>query len=73
MITKKRIANAIGVSLRDFGYPDASDAKMVEIIDAYLGGKRGNDLPHGVLGGFAERQLQDMEATAEKSLAEILA
>lgn len=60
-ITKEYICNGIGKSLREFGYPDASDDKMAEIYDAYKSGSRGEDLPHGILGRFAEKQLEEVQ------------
>ena len=61
-ITKNYICAGIGKSLREFGYPDATDDKMAEIYDAYKAGKRGDELPHQVIGRFAERQLEEAEA-----------
>lgn len=58
---------SVAKSLREFGYPDVT-AKMVrEIYDAYESGKRFPDLPHGVVGGFAESQFNDV-ATELKAL-----
>lgn len=59
-INKAQVADAISRSLVEFGYPDCTPAQMTDVIDAYVDGKRGHDLPHDVLGIFAERQLNDL-------------
>lgn len=59
-ITKEYICASISAFLIDFGYPDATPDKMAAIYDAFKAGKRWPDLPHGVLGGFAERQLEEI-------------
>ena len=59
-ITRKRICDAIAKSLVDFGYPDVTAKMIGEILDAYVEGKRFPDLPHGVIGGFAESQLKEV-------------
>ena len=45
-------------NLRVFGYPDATAAMMREVYAAWLAGKRGRELPHGVLGMMAEDQFE---------------
>lgn len=60
-VTKDFICASIGKSLREFGYPDASDDKMAEIYDAFKAGKRAVALPYGVLGRMAESQLFDVQ------------
>lgn len=60
-ITKEYICTGIGKSLREFGYPDVTDEEMAEIYDAYKAGKRGDDLPHGIVGRFAESQLEEVQ------------
>jgi hypothetical protein len=59
-ITKAEVASVISRSLVEFGYPDCTPEKMTEVIDAYLSGRCGHDLPHDILGNFAERQLDDL-------------
>jgi hypothetical protein len=55
MVSKTEIVEAIAKSLREFGYPDASDEMIAEIWTAY---ERGDEtMPHGVIGLFAENQL----------------
>lgn len=58
---------AVARSLREFGYPDVTAAMTREIFDAWEAGKRFPDLPHGVIGGFAERQFDEV-ADKVKSL-----
>lgn len=54
---------AIAQSLRDFGYPDVT-ARMVE--DTHGAMQRGEQLPHGIIGMFAARQLKDLGLTKER-------
>jgi hypothetical protein len=51
---------SVAKSLREFGYPDATAEKMRAIYDAWEAGKRFPDLPHGILGGFAESQFDEV-------------
>lgn len=60
-VTRKEVAEAISSRLVDFGYPDCSPEKVDEILSAYIEGKRGVELPHGILGRFAESQLEDLQ------------
>ena len=60
---------AVARSLREFGYTDVTAKSVREIYDAWLAGKRFPDLPHGVIGGFAERQFDEV-ADKLKSLPE---
>jgi len=50
---------AVAASLREFGYPDVTHQMIREIYDAWLAGKRGEDLPHGIIGRFAESQISE--------------
>lgn len=51
--------NAVARNLVEFGYPDVTGKMIREIYDAWLAGKRWPDLPHGIVGAFAERQFED--------------
>jgi hypothetical protein len=51
---------AVARSLREFGYPDVTAAMIREIYDAWEAGRRFPDLPHSVIGGFAERQFEEV-------------
>lgn len=59
---------SVAKSLREYGYPDVTAAMVREIYDAYETGKRFPDLPHSVIGGFAQSQFDEV-ATALKMLA----
>lgn len=59
-ITKEYICAGLSKSLIEFGYPDATPDKMADIYDAFKTGKRFPDLPHNILGGFAESQLKEV-------------
>ena len=69
--TRTEAAASVGRSLREFGYPDASTEKMREVLDAWLDGKRGAALPHGILGIFAERQFAEAEDARPGTLAKL--
>lgn len=49
---------AIARNLRDFGYPDV-DAKM--IAETYQAMQAGTELPHGIVGMFAKRQIEELQ------------
>jgi hypothetical protein len=57
------ICTLLANSLRDFGYPDVTTAMIEDILREYRAGKRGADLPHGIIGRMAEAQL--VEANIE--------
>lgn len=67
--TRDDAAASVARSLREFGYPDATAEKLREVLDAWLDGKRGADLPHGILGMFAERQFEEAEQSRPGTLA----
>lgn len=54
--TMKDVYEAIARNLREFGYPDAS-ATMIE--ETHKAMKAGQPLPHGVVGMFAQSQIQN--------------
>lgn len=49
---------AVAKSLVEFGYPDVTGAMVAEVHAAM---KAGEELPHGIVGMFAEGQLRDLE------------
>jgi hypothetical protein len=51
---------AVARNLREFGYPDVTAVMIRDIYDAWLMGKRYPDLPHGIIGGFAERHMETL-------------
>jgi hypothetical protein len=55
---KKKLCQSIANSLVEFGYPDVTGPMIEECWDAYEAGK--DELPHGVVGMFAERQLDEV-------------
>lgn len=61
MLKRSEVCEAVARSLREFGYPDVIAAMVGEILTAYLAGKRGNNLPHGIIGIFAEGQFIELE------------
>lgn len=58
-ITLKRLKQSVAKSLQDFGYRSVTPAMIGEIYTAYRAGKREHDLPHGIIGMFAERQFSE--------------
>ena len=54
--TRLRTCQTVAKGLVEFGYPDCTPEMIDEVLTAFLEGKRGADLPHGVIGQFAERQ-----------------
>lgn len=59
--TRTDVSRPIAASLRDFGYPDVTTEMVKAVLDAWLTGARGHDLPHGVIGMMTERQIEDVE------------
>ncbi len=57
---------AVARNLREFGYPDVTGQMVREIYDEWLKGKRWPELPHHIVGAFAERQFEE---NAEKLAA----
>lgn len=51
---------AVARSLREFGYPDTTASMIREVYDAWEVGKRFPNLPHDIIGGFAERQFDEV-------------
>lgn len=70
-ITKHRACETVARDLRTFGYPDVKHGMISEILDAWLAGKRGSELPHGVIGMMAGRQFNDIEDARPGSLAKL--
>jgi len=57
-MNKEKLCNAIGASLREFGYPDVTAEMIGDCWDAYARGDA--KMPHGVIGMFAESQLDEI-------------
>jgi hypothetical protein len=74
-MTFERAMESIAKSLRDFGYRDVTAQMISEVYDAWVAGKRGHEeLPHGVVGAFAESQIAEcaeplaqLKAVAERA------
>lgn len=54
-----KFCSACARGLREFGYPSVNAGQVREIWDAYEAGKRGSDLPHGVIGLFVEKDIKE--------------
>lgn len=70
-MTKAAACEMVAHSLREFGYPDVTAQMTQDILAAWLTGKRGVDLPHGIIGMMAEAQFDDVEKTSPGLLAEM--
>lgn len=55
---------AVARSLRDFGYSDASAEMVRATHEAMRAGKA--EMPHGVIGMFAQRQLEEVRSRLEQ-------
>lgn len=53
--------DSVAKGLREFGYPDVTGKMIREIYDQYKTGVRFPALPHGVIGGFAESQFDEVK------------
>lgn len=58
------VYNAIARNLREFGYSDVSGRMVREVHDAM---RSGSELPHGIVGMFARKQLQEAFPSAVES------
>lgn len=58
--TKRDGFESVATSLREFGYPDATAAMVADVYAAMKEGKTGGQLPHGIVGMFAERQIEEV-------------
>lgn len=63
MADKRKLCFEIARGLREFGYPDCTTDMIEEAWDAYAEGKRGQELPHDVIGMFAERSFDEIAET----------
>jgi len=62
---EQEVYEAVARSLREFGYPDATAQMVHDTHTAMVEGKSGAELPHGIVGRFAESQLKE---AAERGL-----
>lgn len=63
----------IVAALIDFGYPDVTGDQVTEVLDAYIAGKRGGELPHGIIGIWAGRTFDELEEASPGALARLAA
>ena len=68
-MTRLDASNTVANSLREFGYPDVTGAMVKEVLDAWLAGKRDDQLPHDIVGMLAGRQFDEIEDVKPGSLA----
>lgn len=68
-MTKDECSSKVAKSLREFGYPSCTTEMVRAVLDAWLGGKREHDLPHGIIGMFAGRQFDEVEEARPGALA----
>lgn len=61
-ITIAMLCDAVARNLREFGYRDVSGPMIEDVWQAMKAGKTGSDLPHGIVGQFAESQITDHRA-----------
>jgi hypothetical protein len=69
--TQHEICGKIARALQDFGYPDVTTDQIVEILKAWLAGKRGKELPHGVYAIWAVRSFDELEEANPGGLARL--
>lgn len=60
--TKKQCFDAVANSLVEFGYPGVTGNMIGEVWEAML---LGDELPHDIVGAFAERQLSEHKSFIE--------
>ena len=56
---KRKVYEAIAKDLNEFGYPDVTWGMIKTIHESYKQGKRESELPHGVIGMFAQSHIED--------------
>jgi hypothetical protein len=70
-ITKNAACEKVADSLREFGYKSVTTAHIREVLDAWLEGKRESELPHGIVGMFAEKQFEECEKALPGSITKL--
>lgn len=70
-MSKATACSKVAKSLREFGYPSVGTDDIIQVLDAWLAGKRDHDLPHGVVGMMAQRQFDEIEEAAPGILAKM--
>lgn len=62
--TRSEFCIPIAKALREFGYPSVTHQQIGEVLNAWIDGKRGSDLPHGAIGMLAGRRFDEIEEMA---------
>lgn len=70
MIGKVTVCAKISKGLREFGYPDCTTNMVLECFDAWIKNRAGK-LPHGVIGVFVKKQLDELEEARPGALAQL--
>ena len=74
MITLTSSCELIAKSLRDFGYPDVNASMVEEVVRAWNRREPGDKtpLPHGVIGMFVERQIDEVEEVRPNTFSRLI-
>lgn len=70
--TRSEFCRPLTRALREFGYPELQNETVKRVLDAFIEGKRGKDLPEGVIGVFVGGQLDAIEAVEPGGLARLV-
>lgn len=70
-ITRQFVCDSVARGLREFGYPDVTSEMIGECLTAFNSGKRDLEMPHGIVGAFASRQFDEVEAVTPGVLANL--
>jgi hypothetical protein len=70
--TRTDICWTITRALRTFGYPDLQNETVKGALDAWLEGKRGHDIPGGVIGYMAGREFDALDGAMPGALARLV-
>jgi hypothetical protein len=67
------VCRPVHKALRDFGYDNLTLQEVRDVLDAWCGGKREDDLPHGIIGMMAGRQFDEVEEARPGVLVQLIA
>lgn len=70
-MSRVKACETVAKSLREFGYPDVTGDMIAEVMHAWVDGKRGEELPHGIIGRFAESQFDEIEDNFPGTIARL--
>lgn len=71
MATRHSVSDALAQELRKAGFPTVTAKMVEEIIIAWLSGKRGLELPHGILGPLVGKHLDELETEKPGALRKL--